>query len=68
MYDFRFVDLSLRSLDFGWEIDAAYGLKACNPNLRSTAQLSRTLFEEYRKIIPISPIKERYKQILKMNI
>ena len=55
MYGFQFADLSLRSLDFGWEIDARVwldGLKSENPAQMN--QLSNQLFtsvaEDYPEI------------------
>jgi len=65
MYDFRFVDLSLRSLDFGWEIDARIWLESLqSESPQHTAQLSRTLFERVSEdYIDITNKRERYKQI-----
>ena len=65
MYDFRFVDLTLRSLDFGWEIDARIWLESLqSESPQHTAQLSRTLFDRVSEdYVDIKNKRERYKQI-----
>ena len=55
MYGFRFADLSLRSLDYGWEIDARVwldGLTAENPALMNemTIRLFTAVAEDYPEI------------------
>jgi len=55
VYDFRFVDLTLRSLDYNWEIDARVwldGLQAESPNQMNemTAKLFEAVAEDYPEI------------------
>lgn len=55
MYGFQFADLTLRSLDFGWEIDARIwldGLKSENPAQMNemTNQLFAAVAEDYPEI------------------
>lgn len=55
VYGFRFVDLSLRSLDYNWEIDARVwldGLQADSPNVMNelTNQLFQAVAEDYPEI------------------
>jgi len=66
IYGFRFVDLTLRSLDFDWEIDARIWLDALQSE--SPAQmneLTNTLFEAVGEDYPeITNKRERFKKIL----
>jgi exodeoxyribonuclease-5 len=55
VYGFRFVDLSLRSLDYNWEIDARVwldGLQADSPNVMNemTNKLFEAVAEDYPEI------------------
>jgi len=55
VYGFRFVDLSLRSLDYNWEIDARVwldGLQADSPTVMNelTNQLFQAVAEDYPEI------------------
>ena len=55
VYNFRFVDLSLRSLDYNWEIDARVwldGLQAESPNQMNemTSTLFQAVAEDYPEI------------------
>ncbi len=53
MYGFRFADLTLRSFDYGWELDALIwldALQADTPN--HTNELSRKLFESIAEDYP----------------
>jgi exodeoxyribonuclease V len=55
VYGFRFVDLSLRSLDYNWEIDARVwldGLQADSPTIMNelTNQLFQAVAEDYPEI------------------
>jgi len=53
VYGFRFVDLSLRSLDYDWEIDARVlldGLQAESPNAMN--EMTNTLFEAVAEDYP----------------
>ena len=53
MYDFRFADLSLRSLDYGWEIDARVWLDALQSDSPAhTAQLQQSLMERVAEDYP----------------
>ncbi|MEI6752084.1 MAG: AAA family ATPase [Paludibacter sp.] len=66
MYGFRFVDLSLRSLDYEWEIDARIWLDALqseSPAVMNemTNKLFQTVAEDYPEI---TTKKELYKKIL----
>ena len=66
MYDFRFVDLTLQSLDYGWEIDAHVWLDS----LRSESpakmnELTNTLFNAVSDDYPeITNKRERTKKVL----
>jgi len=66
IYGFRFVDLTLRSLDFDWEIDARIWLDALQSE--SPAQMNEmtnTLFEAVGEDYPeITNKRERFKKIL----
>ena len=66
IYGFRFVDLTLRSLDFDWEIDARIWLDALQSE--SPAQmneLTNTLFEAVGEDYPeITNKREKFKKIL----
>ena len=66
MYDFRFVDLTLQSLDYGWEIDARIWLDALQSESPAkmnelTNQLFKSVSEDYPEI---TTKKELYKKIL----
>lgn len=65
MYGFRFCDLTLESLDFGWEIDARIwmdSLQAESPTLQ--AELSQQLFKAVEEdYLHIGNKRERYKQM-----
>jgi len=55
IYDFRFVDLTLRSLDYNWEIDARIwldSLQAESPNAMNelTAKLFESVAEDYPEL------------------
>lgn len=65
MYGFRFVDLTLRSLDFDWEIDARVWLESMqSESPAQAAELSRKLFETVAEdYADIKNKRERYKQI-----
>lgn len=65
MYGFRFVDLTLHSLDFDWEIDARIWLDSLqSESPAKTNELSKQLFElvaeDYQHI---GNKRERYKEI-----
>ncbi len=65
MYGFRFIDMTLRSLDFQWEIDARVWLESLqSENPKQMADLSQDLFklvsEDYQYI---GNKRERMKQI-----
>ena len=66
IYGFRFVDLTLRSLDFDWEIDARIWLDALQSE--SPAQMNEmtnTLFEAVGEDYPeITNKREKFKKIL----
>lgn len=66
MYGFRFVDLTLRSLDYDWEIDARIwldALQAESPGVMNemTNKLFQAVAEDYPEIMTK---KELYKKIL----
>jgi len=65
MYGFRFVDLTLRSLDFDWEIDARVWLESLqSESPAQAAELSRKLFEAVAEdYADIKNKRERYKQM-----
>lgn len=65
MYDFRFADLTLRSLDFGWEIDAMIWLDSLQSETpQQMSELSRSLFERVAEdYADIGNKRERYKKI-----
>ena len=65
MYGFRFVDLTLRSLDFDWEIDARVWLESLqSESPAQAAELSRKLFEAVAEdYANIKNKRERYKQM-----
>lgn len=65
MYGFRFVDLTVKSLDFEWEIDVRIWLDSLQSESPSnTAELSQKLFEAVSEdYIDIKNKRERYKQI-----
>jgi exodeoxyribonuclease-5 len=65
MYGFRFVDLTLRSLDFDWEIDARVWLESLqSESPAQAAELSRKLFEVVAEdYADIKNKRERYKQM-----
>lgn len=65
MYGFRFVELTLQSLDFGWEIDALIWIEclyAETPDQLSiiSKQLFERVSEDYQDVMPK---RERFKQI-----
>jgi exodeoxyribonuclease-5 len=66
MYGFRFVDLSLRSLDYDWEIDARVwldGLQAESPAAMN--EMTNKLFEAVAEDYPeITNRREKVKKIL----
>ena len=65
MYGFRFVDLSLRSLDYGWEIDARVWLDALQSDSPTqTNELSQKLFEAIAEDFP----EIRNRKLLMKNI
>ncbi|MDD4427976.1 MAG: AAA family ATPase [Paludibacter sp.] len=65
MYGFRFVDLTLRSLDFNWEIDARVWLESLqSESPAQAAELSRKLFEAVSEdYADIKNKREHYKQM-----
>jgi exodeoxyribonuclease-5 len=65
MYGFRFVDLTLRSLDFDWEIDARVWLESLqSESPAQAAELSRKLFEAVAEdYADIKNKRERYRQM-----
>ncbi|MFT3753875.1 MAG: AAA family ATPase [Paludibacter sp.] len=66
MYDFRFVDLTLRSLDYEWEIDARIWLDALQAESPAAMnELSNKLFQAIAEDYPeITSKKVLYKKIL----
>jgi exodeoxyribonuclease-5 len=65
MYGFRFVDLTLKSLDFNWEIDARIWLDCLqSENPAQTSELNKKLFAAVEEDYADITIKrERYKQM-----
>ncbi len=66
MYGFRFVDLSLRSLDYDWEIDARIWLDALQSETPAAMnEMTNKLFQLVAEDYPeITTKKELYKKIL----
>lgn len=66
MYGFRFVDLELESLDFGWQIHARIWLDCLySDSPMHTAKLSNQLFEAVAEDYQdIGNKRERYKQMM----
>lgn len=66
MYGFRFVDLSLRSLDYEWEIDARIWLDALQSESPAVMnEMTNKLFQSVAEDYPeITTKKELYKKIL----
>ena len=66
MYDFRFVDLTLRSLDYDWEIDVRVWLDALQAESPAVMnKMTNKLFESIAEDYPeITTKRERYKKIL----
>lgn len=66
MYDFRFVDLTLRSLDYEWEIDARIWLDALQAESPAAMnELTNRLFQAIAEDYPeITSKKVLYKKIL----
>ncbi|MDR3652669.1 MAG: AAA family ATPase [Paludibacter sp.] len=66
MYGFRFADLTLRSLDYGWEIDARVWLDALQSESPTAMnELTNKLFQAVAEDYPeITTKKELYKTIL----
>ncbi len=66
MYGFRFVDLTLRSLDYDWEIDARIWLDALQSESPAVMnELTNKLFQAVAEDYPeITTKKELYKKIL----
>ncbi len=66
MYDFRFVDLTLRSLDYEWEIDARIWLDALQAESPTAMnELTNKLFQAIAEDYPeITSKKVLYKKIL----
>ena len=66
IYGFRFVDLTLRSLDFDWEIDARIWLDALQSESPvQMNEMTNTLFEAVGEDYPeITNKRERFKKIL----
>ncbi|NDV47237.1 DUF2075 domain-containing protein [Paludibacter sp. 221] len=77
MYEFRFVDLSLRSLDYGWEIDARVWLDILQAESPTHAnELTKKLFdaiaEDYpeitnRKLLVKTILESRYYNALQVK-
>lgn len=65
MYGFRFVDLTLKSLDYEWEIDARIWLDSLQSESPSQMnEMSNQLFEAVAEDYPeITSKKEKYKKI-----
>jgi exodeoxyribonuclease-5 len=65
MYGFRFAELSLRSLDVGWEIDALVLLESLYTETPTQMkELGQLLFERVQEdYIDIKSKRERYKQL-----
>ncbi|MFZ4726239.1 MAG: ATP-dependent DNA helicase [Paludibacter sp.] len=66
MYDFRFVDLTLRSLDYDWEIDARVWLDALQSDSPTQmTELNNKLFQAVWEDYPeITTKRERMKKVL----
>ena len=66
IYDFRFVDLTLRSLDYGWEIDARIWLDALQAESPAAMnEMTNKLFESVLEDYPeITTKREKYKKVL----
>ena len=66
MYGFRFVDLTLRSLDYDWEIDARIWLDALQSESPAVMnEMTNKLFQAVAEDYPeITTKKELYKKIL----
>lgn len=66
MYNFRFVDLTLRSLDYNWEIDARVWLDALQAESPATMnEMTNKLFTAVAEDYPeITTKKELFKKIL----
>jgi len=66
MYGFRFVDLTLRSLDYDWEIDARIWLDALQSESPAAMnEMTNKLFQSVAEDYPeITTKKELYKKIL----
>jgi exodeoxyribonuclease-5 len=66
MYGFRFVDLTLRSLDYNWEIDARIWLDALQSESPATMnKMTNKLFQSMAEDYPeITTKKELYRKIL----
>ncbi|MEI6554879.1 MAG: AAA family ATPase [Paludibacter sp.] len=66
MYGFRFVDLTLRSLDYDWEIDARIWLDALQSESPTAMnEMTNKLFQSVAEDYPeITTKKELYKKIL----
>ena len=66
IYGFRFVDLTLRSLDFDWEIDARIWIDALQSESPvQMNEMTNTLFEAVGEDYPeITNKRERFKKIL----
>jgi len=65
IYDFRFVDLTLRSLDYDWEIDARIWMDALHAETpQAMNELTNVLFQRVAEDHPeITTKKELYKKI-----
>jgi len=65
MYGFRFVDLTLKSLDFNWEIDARIWLDCLqSENPAQTTEMNKKLFQAVEEdYAEITVKRERYKQM-----
>ncbi len=66
MYGFRFVDLTLRSLDYEWEIDARIWLDALQADSPAAMnEMTNTLFKAVSEDFPeITTKKELYRKVL----
>ncbi|ADQ78994.1 exonuclease V subunit alpha [Paludibacter propionicigenes WB4] len=66
IYDFRFVDLTLRSLDYEWEIDARIWLDALQAESPAVMnEMTNKLFEAVLEDYPeITTKREKYKKVL----
>jgi len=66
IYDFRFVDLTLRSLDYEWEIDARIWLDALQAESPAAMnEMTNKLFESVLEDYPeITTKREKYKKVL----